>query len=110
MAECAMNGIITSPGYPRNYGNNINLTWLIQVPEGLKVEITFVSFELELASSFAGCRYVCTKRPDKIEMIFSSRRFLQKMNKRIQLYYYEICFCSFFWRKLKTPKRHFEIN
>ena len=58
MAECAMNGVITSPGYPRNYGNNINLTWLIQVPEGFKVEITFVSFELELASSFAGCRYV----------------------------------------------------
>ena len=20
------------------------------------------------------------------------------------------CFCSFFWKKLKTPKRHFEIN
>ena len=60
MAECAMNGVITSPGYPRNYGNNINLTWLIQVPKGLSIEIRFEIFELELASSFAGCRYVQT--------------------------------------------------
>ena len=50
MAECAMNGVITSPRYPRNYDNNINLTWLIQVPEGLRIEIRFDSFELELAS------------------------------------------------------------
>ena len=56
-AECVMNGVITSPGYPRNYGNNINLTWLIQVPEGLMVEITFISFELELESIYQGCRY-----------------------------------------------------
>ena len=57
MAECVMNGVITSPGYPRNYGNDINLTWLIQVPEGLMVEITFISFELELESIYQGCRY-----------------------------------------------------
>ena len=50
MAECAMNGVITSPGYPRNYDNNNYLTWLIQVPEGLRIEITFEVFELELAS------------------------------------------------------------
>ena len=54
-----MNGIITSPGYPRNYGNDINLTWLIQVPEGLRIEITFETFELELASGIdQSCRYI----------------------------------------------------
>ena len=59
MAECVMNGVITSPGYPRNYDNDINLTWLIQVPEGLRVEITFLSFELELASGIdQSCRYI----------------------------------------------------
>ena len=41
---------------------------------------------------------------------FSSWRFLQKTNEQIQFYYYETCFCLFFWRKLKTSKRHFEIN
>ena len=40
----------------------------------------------------------------------SSRRFLQETNVQIQFYYYDTCFCSFFWRKLKTQKRHFEIN
>ena len=45
-------------------------------------------------------------------MIFSSRLFLQKTNKRILLYYYETSgwLVFVFWRKLKTPKRHFEIN
>ena len=59
MVQCVMNGVITSPGYPRNYGNDINLTWLIQVPEGLRVEIRFLSFELELASGIdQSCRYI----------------------------------------------------
>ena len=25
-------------------------------------------------------------------------------------YYYGTCFCLFFWKKLMTPKRHFDIN
>ena len=59
MAECPMNGVITSPGYPRNYDNNNYLTWLIQVPEGLRIEITFETFELELASGIdQSCRYI----------------------------------------------------
>ena len=61
MAECAMNGVITSPGYPRNYDNNNYLTWLIQVPEGLRIEITFEVFELELASGIdQSCEWVYT--------------------------------------------------
>ena len=59
MAECPLNGVITSPGYPRNYNNNIDMTWLIQVPEGLSIEIRFEVFELELASGIdQSCRYI----------------------------------------------------
>ena len=43
-------------------------------------------------------------------MIFSSQRFFQKTNEQIRLYYLPICFRSFFWKKVKTPKRHFEIK
>ena len=47
-------------------------------------------------------------------MIFSNRRFLQGMNERIRLYNYMIpqvyLFSIVFWRKMKTPKWHFEIN
>ena len=40
-------------------------------------------------------------------MIFSSRPFLQKTNERMKL---QVDLFSFvFWRKLKSPKRHFEI-
>ena len=31
-----------------------------------------------------------------MEKIFSDRRYLQKMNERIQFYYYETCIFSFF--------------
>ena len=41
---------------------------------------------------------------------FFKPKFPPKENKRIQFYYYETCFRLVFWRKLKTPKRHFEIN
>ena len=44
--SCFVNGIITSPGYPQNYGNNLDLTWLIQLPLGQFIEITFIEFDL----------------------------------------------------------------
>ena len=34
----------------------------------------------------------------------------KKMNKWICFYYYETHFHSVFWKKLKSTKRHFEIN
>ena len=46
-------------------------------------------------------------------MIFSSGFFFQKLNKQIQFYYYDTSgwlFFVLFWKKLKKPKRHFEIN
>ena len=51
------------------------------------------------------------KRSEKVEMIFSSRCFLQKTN---ELYFTTMkpqvdLFSFVFWRKLKTAKRHFEI-
>ena len=47
---CFANGVITSPGFPRNYHNNIDLTWLIQVPIGHLVEMEFVDFDVEYDS------------------------------------------------------------
>ena len=41
---------------------------------------------------------------------FSKTTFPPNPTKQIQFYYNETCFCLFFWRKLRTPKRHFEIN
>ena len=41
---------------------------------------------------------------DKFEIIFSSRRFFQKTNKPIRLYYLSTCFCSFFGRKWRHQK------
>ena len=43
-------------------------------------------------------------------MIFSSRHFFQKTNEQIRLYYILVNLFSFVvWKKVKTPKRHFEI-
>ena len=32
--NCLASGVITSPGFPGNYDNNLDLTWLIQVQMG----------------------------------------------------------------------------
>ena len=44
--NCLASGVITSPGFPGNYDNNLDLTWLIQVQMGQTVEINFLSFDL----------------------------------------------------------------
>jgi hypothetical protein len=49
--NCLGSGVITSPGFPGNYDNNLDLTWLIQVQLGQMIEITFLSFDLEYDSS-----------------------------------------------------------
>ena len=41
------------------------------------------------------------KGSEKVKMIFSSRRFLQKTNKQILLYYYETSGCLVFVRFLE---------
>ncbi|XP_019636519.1 PREDICTED: CUB and sushi domain-containing protein 2-like [Branchiostoma belcheri] len=40
-------GPVTSPNYPGNYGNNENCEWLITVPEGSIIRLTFDSFHTE---------------------------------------------------------------
>ncbi|KAI8496701.1 hypothetical protein Bbelb_253560 [Branchiostoma belcheri] len=40
-------GPVTSPKYPGNYGNNENCEWLITVPEGSIIRLTFDSFHTE---------------------------------------------------------------
>ena len=52
--DCISGGVITSPGIPENYDNNLNLTWLIEVPPGRKIQIRFLSFDVENCGS---CMY-----------------------------------------------------
>ena len=44
--SCFANGIITSPRFPQNYPNNLDITWLIQLPLGQYIEINFIIFDL----------------------------------------------------------------
>ena len=44
--SCFTNGVITSPRYPQNYPNNLDITWLIQLPLGQYIEINFIEFNL----------------------------------------------------------------
>ena len=48
--NCLGSGVITSPGFPENYENNLDITWLIQVPFGQKIETTFLYFDVEYNS------------------------------------------------------------
>ena len=52
--KCSKIGIITSPGFPKNYDYNIALTWLIKVEFGQFIEIEFHSFDIEYGTS--SCR------------------------------------------------------
>ena len=52
ISECKMkftqsHDVITSPGYPQNYRNNIDCTWLIQLSFGQFIEATFLDFDVE---------------------------------------------------------------
>ena len=49
--QCSTSGAITSPGYPQNYDNNLDLYWLIQAPIGQTIVINFISFDVEYHSS-----------------------------------------------------------
>ena len=49
--NCLEGGVITSPGFPGNYDNNLDLTWLIQVEMGQTIGINFLSFDVEYHAS-----------------------------------------------------------
>ena len=53
--KCHGGGIITSPGFPELYGHGLDLTWVIQVPHGQTIEISFIRFDVEGYTS--SCRY-----------------------------------------------------
>ena len=45
--ECLTTGVFSSPGYPQDYSNDLDLSWIIKVPKGQYVEVNFLSFETE---------------------------------------------------------------
>ncbi|XP_066263243.1 deleted in malignant brain tumors 1 protein-like [Branchiostoma lanceolatum] len=48
----ALEGTVTSPNHPSDYGNNENCEWTIAAPEGSTVRLTFDSFNLEDSYDF----------------------------------------------------------
>ena len=46
------NGTFTSPNYPNKYGNNRQCSWIIEVPEYHKIELTFQNFSVEEGFDF----------------------------------------------------------
>ncbi|XP_066263228.1 exoskeleton protein RP43-like [Branchiostoma lanceolatum] len=48
----APRGIVTSPNYPSDYGNNENCEWIITAPKGSTVRLTLDSFNLENGYDF----------------------------------------------------------
>lgn len=43
----ASSGIILSPNYPEEYGNNMNCVWLVIAPPGSRVHLIFHDFDVE---------------------------------------------------------------
>ena len=48
---CSTDGVITSPRFPESYEAGLDVTWLVQVPAGLVIQVKFVSFDVEYDSS-----------------------------------------------------------
>lgn len=46
------NGVVTSPNYPGNYGDNEYCTWQIQVPVNKKIRLDFSEFKTESGRDF----------------------------------------------------------
>ena len=57
MKECGsiVNNTLTSPGYPNNYPSNMDCFYLLPIPHGMAMIITFREFHMEYSSR---CRYV----------------------------------------------------
>ena len=49
--KCHGSGVITSPGFPGNYENNLDLTLLIHAQMGQKIKINFLFFDVESGST-----------------------------------------------------------
>ena len=44
-----------SPGFPSDYANDLEVSWLILVASGQVIEINFISFDVEDLSFDVGC-------------------------------------------------------
>ena len=40
-----------SPGFPGDYANDLDVSWLIQVPSGQFINISFITFDIEADES-----------------------------------------------------------
>ena len=49
--EKNVSGVITIPGFPGDYDNNLDLTWVIQAPLGQLIKVSFLNFDVEYDSS-----------------------------------------------------------
>ncbi|KAM4705286.1 LOW QUALITY PROTEIN: cubilin [Rhinophrynus dorsalis] len=66
----ALQGTITSPGYPAVYPHGMNCTWFISVPPGNLIRLIFTSFNLE--TSYI-CRYDYLEIYDNVTVNSQSR-------------------------------------
>jgi len=39
--------VLTSPGFPNNYTNNLNCSWIIRASAGHRISLRFVAFDLQ---------------------------------------------------------------
>ena len=82
-AQCNSNGVIltgssgsfSSPNYPSDYPNSKTCRWIISVPQGHRVQLSFQTFELETCIIPAFC--TC----DHVEVRGGSERDATKLGK-----------------------------
>lgn len=48
--------IISSPNFPQKYAKSVQCTWKIEAPEGCKLRLEFLAFDLEEPNFFQPCR------------------------------------------------------
>ena len=53
-----MHGVITSPNHPAPYGDNLEMRWIINVPEGYNVRLILTEFDLESGTGVCEEDYV----------------------------------------------------
>lgn len=47
-------GVLESPGYPGDYGNNADITWKFKVKPGYKIRLVIEEFDIEDSNEDSG--------------------------------------------------------
>ena len=82
-------GQFSSPQHPETYANNLDCEWLIRVPQGDRIELDFLSFDVERHRT---CLWV--------EKDLESESDPKKMSKLFFLLFYKILQDVFkFWAR-----------